>query len=99
MVSAMNASDAAAHPEPAIVASFLDRGEAEVVAAKLIGAGLNAVVVDEVEGGSVQVDTESGVVVAVPAGEEAAAHALLADQLTDDQMADDRLADDRLADD
>lgn len=65
------------HPAPAIVATFPDRGEAEVVAAKLIGAGLGAVVVDEVEGGSMPVDTEPGVVVAVPATEEAAARAVL----------------------
>lgn len=65
------------HPAPAIIATFPDRGEAEVVAAKLIGAGLDAVVVDEVEGGSLPVDTEPGVVVAVPATEEAAARAVL----------------------
>ena len=66
------------HPAPAIIATFPDRGEAEVVAAKLIGAGLDAVVVDEVEGGSVPVDTEPGVVVAVPGPQGAAARALLA---------------------
>jgi len=66
------------HPAPAVIASFPDRGEAEVVAAKLIGAGLDPVVVDEVGGGSMPVDTEPGVVVAVPATEEAAARALLA---------------------
>ncbi|MAT05305.1 MAG: hypothetical protein CL424_09715 [Acidimicrobiaceae bacterium] len=65
------------HPAPAIIATFPDRGEAEVVAAKLIGAGLDAVVVDEVEGGAIPVDTEPGVVVAVPAPEEAAARAVL----------------------
>ena len=66
------------HPAPAIIATFPDRGEAEVVAAKLISAGLEAVVVDEVEGGSLPVDTEPGVVVAVPATDEAAARAVLA---------------------
>jgi hypothetical protein len=70
-----------AHPEPAVVASFSDRGEAEVVAAKLIGAGLAAVIVDEVEGGMVPVDGEAGVVVAVPAHEAEAARAVLSDAL------------------
>ena len=71
-------TDSNDHPAPAVIATFPDRGEAEVVAAKLIGAGLDAVVVDEVEGGSVPVDTEPGVIVAVPATEEAAARAVLA---------------------
>ena len=70
------------HPEPAVVATFPDRGEAEVVAAKLLGAGLDAVVVDEVEGGSLPVDTEPGVVVAVPASEAEAARAVLGEPTT-----------------
>lgn len=80
----MNEPNTDAHPEPAIVASFLDRGEAEVVAAKLIGAGIDAVVVDEVEGGAIQVDTESGVVVAVPSADEEAARAVIADLTSSD---------------
>jgi hypothetical protein len=67
------------HPEPAVVATFRDRGEAEVVAAKLIGAGLDAVIVDAVEGGLVPIDGEAGIVVAVPATEADAARAVLAD--------------------
>ena len=69
------------HPEPAIVGSFAHRGEAEVVAAKLLGAGLDAVIVDDAEGGTIPVDGDGGVVVAVPATEAERARAVLADAL------------------
>ena len=69
------------HPEPGIVGSFTHRGEAEVVAAKLLGAGLDAVIVDDVEGGTLPVDGDAGVVVAVPAPELEAARAVLSDAL------------------
>jgi hypothetical protein len=74
----MNASDES-HPEPAIVATFSHRGEAEVVAAKLLGAGLGAVIVDQAEGGMVPVEGDAGVIVAVPAPEEEQARAVLSD--------------------
>jgi hypothetical protein len=76
-----------AHPAPAVVATFADRGEAEVVAAKLHGAGLDAFVLDGVEGGIIPVDGEAGVVVAVPAHEAETARALLVE--TDDETDDD----------
>ena len=77
----MNASNDQHHPEPAIVGSFAHRGEAEVVAAKLLGAGLDAVIVDDAEGGTLPVDGDAGVVVAVPATEAEAARSVLADAL------------------
>jgi hypothetical protein len=76
----MNASDES-HAEPAIVASFSHRGEAEVVAAKLLGSGLDAVIVDDTEGGAIPIDGDAGVIVAVPAHEAEAARAVLADAL------------------
>jgi hypothetical protein len=79
-LTAMNASDES-HSEPAVVASFSHRGEAEVVAAKLLGAGLDAVIVDDTEGGAIPIDGDAGVVVAVPAQEAEAARAVLADAL------------------
>jgi hypothetical protein len=77
---AMNASDES-HPEPAVVASFAHRGEAEVVAAKLLGAGLDAVIVDDSEGGAIPLDGDGGVVVAVPAHEAEDARIVLSDAL------------------
>jgi hypothetical protein len=76
----MDTSDES-HPEPAVVASFSHRGEAEVVAAKLLGAGLDAVIVDETEAGAIPIDGDGGVIVAVPGHEAEAARAVLADAL------------------
>lgn len=72
------------HPEPAIVGSYAHRGEAEVVAAKLLGAGLGAVIVDDVEGGTIPVDGDPGVIVAVPADEAEAARVVLSDALPEE---------------
>ncbi len=49
-------SDSELHPEPIVVASYADRGEAEVTKAHLIDNGIHAEIVDEVEGGTVPVD-------------------------------------------
>ena len=66
------------HPEPVIVASYADRGEAEVTRAHLAGNGIEAVIVDEVEGGTVPVDGEMGVRVLVPAADADAAREIIA---------------------
>lgn len=55
------------HPEPVVVATHADRGEAEVTRAHLISAGLTAEIVDDVAGGTVPIDGQPGVAVAVPA--------------------------------
>lgn len=67
------------HGPPIVVARHPDRGAAEVTRARLAAAGFDAQVVDEVEGGTVPVDGEPGVAVAVPADQGAAARALVDD--------------------
>jgi Putative prokaryotic signal transducing protein len=65
------------HPEPVVVATYPDRGEAEVTKAHLAANGIEAFIVDEVEGGMLPVDGEAGVTVVVPAQDEAAARLVL----------------------
>ena len=55
------------HGEPVVVAVHGDRGEAEVTVAHLRASGIEAQIVDEIEGGTVPVDGEPGVAVMVPA--------------------------------
>lgn len=57
------------HRPPVVVAWHTDRGEAEVTRARLAAAGIDAHVIDDVEGGAVAVDGEPGVAVAVPANQ------------------------------
>ncbi len=70
-------SDSELHPEPIVVASYADRGEAEVTKAHLIDNGIHAEIVDEVEGGTVPVDGEFGVRVLVPAADAETARQVL----------------------
>ena len=65
------------HPEPVVVATYSDRGEAEVSKAHLAANGIEAFIIDEVEGGMLPVDGEAGVTVLVPAQDEAAARLVL----------------------
>ena len=46
------------HPEPVVVAAYPDRGEAEVTVAHLLANGIEAFIVDQVEGGSIPIDDE-----------------------------------------
>jgi Putative prokaryotic signal transducing protein len=55
------------HPEPVVIATYVDRGEAEVTKAHLSSVGIEAFIIDEVEGGLLNVDGESGVTVLVQA--------------------------------
>ena len=55
------------HPEPVVVATYLDRGEAEVTKAHLSSEGIEAFIIDDVEGGMLPVDGEAGVAVLVQA--------------------------------
>ena len=73
----MTDDDSAQHPEPVVVATYPDRGEAEVTRAHLAANGIEAIIVDEVEGGMLPVDGEAGVTVLVPAQDEAAARLVL----------------------
>ena len=53
------------HPEPVVVATYVDRGEAEVTRAHLAANEIEAFIVDEVEGGMLPVEGEAGVTVLV----------------------------------
>lgn len=65
------------HPEPVVVATYPDRGEAEVTRAHLAANDIEAFIVDEVEGGMLPVDGEAGVTVLVPAQDAEAARSVL----------------------
>lgn len=69
--------DTAEHAEPVNVAVYRDRGEAEVTVAHLAANGIEGFVVDEVGGGTVPVEGEAGVVVAVRAVDAEAARRVL----------------------
>jgi hypothetical protein len=55
------------HAEPIAVAVHPDRGEAEVTVAHLAANGIEAFIVDQVEGGTIPIDGEWGVAVVVKA--------------------------------
>jgi hypothetical protein len=78
------------HAEPEIVATHAHRGEAEVTKAHLAANGVDAEIIDGVEGGTVPVDGQDGVYVMVAADQAEVARAFLAD----DNQADDNQADD-----
>ena len=66
------------HAEPVVVATYPDRGEAEVTKAHLASNGIEAFVIDEVEGGMLPVEGEAGVTVLVHAQDAEAARQVLA---------------------
>ena len=66
------------HLEPVVVATFPDRGEAEVTRAHLASNGIEAFIVDEVEGGMLPVEGEAGVTVLVHGQDADAARQVLA---------------------
>jgi hypothetical protein len=67
------------HSEPVAVASFATAGEAEVAQAKLRAFGIEAELEDSVEGGTIAVEGEAGVVVAVRAADADDARRILSD--------------------
>jgi hypothetical protein len=71
-----NASDEQ-HAEPVVVGTYPDRGEAEVTKAHLAANGIEAYIVDEIEGGMLPVEGESGVTVLVPAQDAQQARVVL----------------------
>ena len=66
------------HPEPVVVQTYAERGEAEVGLARLRDAGVHGQIIDEVEGGLVPVDGEFGGRRMGPAAEAETARAALA---------------------
>ncbi len=71
-------TDADQHPEPVVVATYQDRGEAEVTRAHLAANNIEAFIVDEVEGGMLPVEGETGVTVLVQADDAQQARVILA---------------------
>jgi hypothetical protein len=75
----MTADEPAEHAEPTTVASYATLGEAEVAQAKLQGYGIEAFLDDQIEGGSVPIEGEPGIVVLVRAGDATDAVAILSE--------------------
>ncbi len=74
----MTSDSSGDHLEPVVVATFPDRGEAEVTRAHLASNGIEAFIVDEVEGGMLPVEGEAGVTVLVHGQDADAARQVLA---------------------
>lgn len=72
-----DSSGSETHPEPAVVAVYPDRGEAEVTRAHLEASGIRAFIDDEVEGGLMTTEGEDGVKVVVRGNDAEAARAVL----------------------
>jgi hypothetical protein len=68
------------HPEPVVVATHPDLGEAEVTKAYLAANGIEAFIVDQIEGGMLPVDGEPSVTVMVQAQDAEAAQQALDNQ-------------------
>ena len=66
------------HAEPVAVAVHPDRGEAEVTVAHLAANGIEAFIVDQVEGGTIPMEGEWGVAVVVKAVDADLARQVLA---------------------
>ena len=66
------------HAEPVAVAVHPDRGEAEVTVAHLAANGIEAFIVDQVEGGAIPMEGEWGVAVVVKAVDAELAREVLA---------------------
>jgi hypothetical protein len=65
------------HAEPVPVGEFASVGEAEVAVAHLRASGIEATLIDSVEGGALRVQGESGVIVEVHAADADEAQRLL----------------------
>ena len=86
----MTSADPDDHSEPIAVASFATAGEAEVAKAKLSAYGIEAALDDQIEGGTVVVDGEPGVIIEVKAADAEDARRILT---SDDALPDDAPAD------
>ena len=78
--ASMNTADRDDHSEPVAVASFATYGEAEVAQAKLRGYGIEAAIDDQIEGGTIAVEGEPGVIVEVPAADADDARRILIEE-------------------
>jgi len=65
----MSSVDPDEHAEPVAVASYATEGEAEVARAKLSAYGIESALDDQIEGGTVVVDGEPGVILEVRAAD------------------------------
>jgi hypothetical protein len=72
--------DADEHAEPVPVASYETVGEAEVAQAKLRAYGIESVIDDPIEGGTLPVEGEPGVIVTVRAVDADDARRILTDE-------------------
>ena len=67
------------HSEPVAVASFATEGEAEVAQAKLRAFGIDSAVDDQIEGGTIRIEGEPGVIVQVRGSDAEDARRILED--------------------
>jgi hypothetical protein len=67
------------HDEPAVVGAYLTAGEAEVAQAKLRAFGIESAVDDQIEGGTLFMESEPGVFVQVRGQDAAEARRILSE--------------------
>ncbi|MGH9133531.1 MAG: hypothetical protein ACRDZZ_06320 [Ilumatobacteraceae bacterium] len=79
----MSTPDRDVHSEPIAVASFSTEGEAEVAQAKLRAYGIDAFLNDRIEGGTIVVEGEPGVIVEVRAADADDARRILGEVAAD----------------
>lgn len=77
------------HPEPVVVATYAHLGEAEVTRAHLAANGIEGFIIDEVEAGTIPVEGEGGVAVAVRAQDAELARQVIAPVESADESAGD----------
>jgi hypothetical protein len=75
----MTTADPDEHSDPIAVASYATAGEAEVAKAKLGAYGIEAALDDQIEGGTIVVDGEPGVIVEVKAADAEDARRILSE--------------------
>lgn len=73
-------NDGDEHAEPVDVAQFATVGEAEVAQAKLRAYGIESAIDDQIEGGTLPVEGEPGVIVAVRAADAEDARRILTEE-------------------
>jgi hypothetical protein len=75
----MGTAEGDEHSEPIAIASFATAGEAEVAKAKLRGYGIDTAIDDQIEGGTIVVEGEPGVIVEVRAADAEDARRILSE--------------------
>jgi hypothetical protein len=79
----MSTTDRDEHSEPEAIASYATYGEAEVAQAKLRAYGIEAALDDQIEGGTVVVEGEPGVIVEVRGADAEDARRILSEDAAD----------------